>query len=334
MKKSLVLALFLLFLSSLAFAQEAWYGDYRISGPYTHKNLSIYLIHGMDTLDAGDYMTLEEAMDSGALKIYETGNVNTLRVENKSGKRKIFIQSGDIIKGGKQDRVIKHDLIINVHSGTININVFCVESGRWEKRGYEDASHFSTSKQKISSKGLKLAARDAESQQEVWEEVAEAQAKLEKNVGAPVKSGASESSLLLTLENRNVDRLSREYVNAIENIVSGQRDVVGYVFAVNGEINSGDIYANRTLFEKLWPKQIKASAVEAVSEMSAGSGYGAPAAAEIADWLASADNASEERKELDGGNVSMEQNTSDNLSYESYEPSAPSQYLHKAIIKK
>jgi hypothetical protein len=164
-------------LSASVFAEEAWYGDYRITGPYTHKNLSIYLVHGKDTIAAGDYMTLEEAMDAGVLKISETGSVNTLQLVNRS-KKKIFIQSGDIIKGGKQDRVIKHDLIININSGNINIDVFCVESGRWEKRGFEDVSHFSSSKQKISSKGLKLAARDSASQQDVWSEVAEAQSKI------------------------------------------------------------------------------------------------------------------------------------------------------------
>ncbi len=333
MKKHVALAAILLVFAAAAFADDAWYGNYRISGPYTHRNLSIYLIHGYDTVDAGDYMTLEEAMDKGALKIVETGNVNTLQVVNRS-KRKIFIQSGDIIKGGRQDRVIKHDLIINVNSGNVSINVYCVEHGRWQKRGYEDASYFSSSREKIATKGLKLAARDTESQQDVWNEVAAAQDKLEKNVGAPVKASESSSSLQLTLENKKVEKLSDEYVSAIERIVSGQRDVVGYAFAINGEINSGDIYGNRTLFEKLWPKQIKASAVEAVSEMGGNGGYGAPEASDIASWLSSADSARAEEKQVDGYNVTVEKPSSESLSFESYEPSARSQYLHKSIIKK
>jgi hypothetical protein len=333
MKKHFVFALFLLFFSAAVFAEEAWYGDYRISGPYTHKNLSIYLVHGNDTVAAGDYMTLEEALDAGVLKINETGDVNTLQLASRA-KRKIFIQSGDIIKGGRQDRIIKNDLVINVNSGIVNINVFCVEHGRWQKRGNEDAAYFSSSKKKIASKGLKLAAREMSSQQGVWDEVAEEQDKLEKNVGAPVKSKESSSSLQLTLENRNVENLSGEYVDAIEDLVSGQRDVVGYVFAINGEINSGDIYGNRTLFEKLWPKQIKASAVEAVSEMDKDGNYGAPAVSGVTSWLDSAGRAAAEEKQIDDNNVAREQDSKDNMSYESYEPSAPSQYIHKAIIKK
>jgi hypothetical protein len=333
MKKHIVLAAFLLIFSASLFAEEAWYGNNRISGPYTYRNLSIYLVHGNDTVAAGDYLTLEEALDAGVIRIKETGDVNTLQVVNKS-KRKIFIQSGDIIKGGKQDRVIKNDLIININSGTVNINVFCVEHGRWQKRGFEDSTHFSSSTESLSTKGLKLAAKSSQSQQDVWNEVEAAQEKLEKNTGAPVKARESSSSLQLTLENKGVDRLSEEYVRAIEDIVSGQRDVVGYVFAINGEINSGDIYGNRTLFEKLWPKQIKASAVEAVSEMDKSAGDSAPAAEDIASWLTSTSAAPAEEERLNDGNVSVRQDSDANLSFESYDSAAPAQYLHKSVIKK
>ena len=333
MKKYVFFVLFLSFFSAMAFADEARYGDYRITGPYTYRNLSIYLVHGGDTVDAGDYMTLEEALDAGVLKISETGDVNTLRLASRA-KRKIFIQSGDIIKGGRQDRIIKNDLVINVNSGTVNINVFCVEHGRWQKRGNEDAAYFNSSRKKIASKGLKLAAREMSSQQGVWDEVAEEQDKLEKNVGAPVRAAESSSSLQLTLENRNVEKLSDEYVDAIENLVSGQRDVVGYAFAINGGINSGDIYGNRTLFEKLWPKQIKASAVEAVSELDRDGNYGAPAVTEVSSWLDSAGSAASEEKRIDDNNISRDQDTGENMSYESYEPSAPSEFIHKSVIKK
>jgi hypothetical protein len=336
MKKTFAMAVFafvLSFLTVSVYADEAWYKDYRISGPYTYKNLSIYLVHGNDTVDAGDYMTLEEAMDAGVLKINETGNVNALQLVNRS-KRKIFIQSGDIIKGGRQDRVIKNDLIINVNSGIVNINVFCVEHGRWQKRGFEDAGHFSSSRESIATKGLKLAAKDTQSQQDVWNEVSRAQDKLEKSVGAPVTSNESSSSLLLTLENKDVEKLSDEYVDAIENKVSGQRDVVGYVFAINGGINSCDIYGNRTLFEKMWSKQIKASAVEAVSETDNGGNYGSPGASDIASWLDSTGGSNAEEKQVDSNNVSVEKDSDADMSYESYEAAAPSKCVHQEIIKK
>ena len=44
--------------------------------------------------------------------------------------------------------------------------------------------------------------------------------------------------------------------------------MIGYVFAINGHVNSADVYASRALFVKLWPKLLKASAVEAVAELN------------------------------------------------------------------
>ena len=44
-------------------------------------------------------------------------------------------------------------------------------------------------------------------------------------------------------------------------------DVIGYVFAINGQVNSADIYASRALFAKLWPKLLKATSVEAIAEL-------------------------------------------------------------------
>jgi len=47
--------------------------------------------------------------------------------------------------------------------------------------------------------------------------------------------------------------------------------VIGFAFAINGKINSTDRYASSALFKKLWPKLLKASAVEAVAEKKDGS---------------------------------------------------------------
>ena len=50
-------------------------------------------------------------------------------------------------------------------------------------------------------------------------------------------------------------------------MLQNRPDVIGYVFAINGHVNSADIYASRALFVKLWPKLLKASAVEAIAEL-------------------------------------------------------------------
>src|SRR4051812_46709084 len=73
---------------------------YRISSPYTYKNLSIFLIHGKDENTKDNVITLQEAMERKLFRVYETGDVNQLEVENVSKTLDVFIQSGDIVKGG------------------------------------------------------------------------------------------------------------------------------------------------------------------------------------------------------------------------------------------
>ena len=56
-----------------------------------------------------------------------------------------------------------------------------------------------------------------------------------------------------------------EYVKKLGGVIKGQSDVIGFAFAVNGKINSADVYVSNSLFKKLWLKMLKASATEAVS---------------------------------------------------------------------
>ena len=127
----------------------------RISGPLVHENLAVYFIHGRSAPGKAP-LTLEEAMASGAVKVRETSNVNQLEIENL-GNDEVFVQSGDIVKGGKQDRTLMVSLLLPPKSGAIPIASFCVEEGRWTARGREDAKNFSTASASVPSRELKLA---------------------------------------------------------------------------------------------------------------------------------------------------------------------------------
>ena len=255
-----------LFTLAAAFSASAQTSAYRISSPYTHKNLTIFLIHGKDQSSKGNVMTLQEAMERKLFVVYETSDVNELEVENLSKDQEVFIQSGDIVKGGKQDRVLAVSIIIPARSGRVKIDAFCVESGRWTKRGGEDAGKFTSSNDRIVSRELKVAANATRSQQEVWKQVSEAQDKLSSNVGDLVNSGESRSSLQLSLENKKVVANIDEYIKNLSSIADGKSDVIGYAFAINGKINSADVYVSNALFKKVWLKNLKATATEAVSE--------------------------------------------------------------------
>src|SRR6202171_5550442 len=178
---------------------------YRVSGPFTHENLSLYVVHG--EADKGPVpLTLEEALARGKVQVDETSRVNELSLENL-GDDEVFIQAGDIVKGGKQDRVIGVSLLVPAKSGKIPISSFCVEQGRWTARGVEDASRFASAGSSVPSRRAKMAIYAAPSpasgadlpdfrrmdntstrQSEVWRDVAATQRKLEENVGAPVAS--------------------------------------------------------------------------------------------------------------------------------------------------
>jgi hypothetical protein len=129
-------------------------GDYTITGPFEQGNLSVFLVHGADRLNGTHYLTLQEAMEKKIVVVHETGNVYELSIENVSPERAVYIQSGDIVKGGRQDRTIAMDFIAPPRSGKMPIDAFCVESGRWHGRGAEPASLFASSDNQLAGKAL------------------------------------------------------------------------------------------------------------------------------------------------------------------------------------
>lgn len=245
-----------------------------LSGPYVHKNLAVYLIHGSDRIKEKEFLTLAEALEQKKAVVAETGEVERLTVENLSTVP-IYVHAGAIVKGGKQDRMVKDDYLVPPKT-KISVYTFCVESGRWRARGSEKATEFSSNTNTVATKELKLAARSSQQQGEVWKEVGNAQTKLSSNVGGDVRSKDSASSLQLTLEDQKVKDSTEEYRKALADIVKDKKDVVGYAFAINGKINSTDVYGAKALFLKLWPQLLEATAVEAVANLQKDQKYTAP----------------------------------------------------------
>lgn len=183
-----ILAALLLLLPSLLLrAQDRpRAGDYQISGPYHYRNLSVFLLHGEDGITGRKMVTLEEGMAQGFVKVYETGTVNGLEIENLSNDTEVYVQAGDIVKGGRQDRTLGIDMTLLPNSGRVSVASFCVERGRWAKRGEESAAEFASSTTLLASNELRLAVRDAKNQSEVWANVDAMQTTLSKNLGVQV----------------------------------------------------------------------------------------------------------------------------------------------------
>jgi len=298
-------------LVSLPFAVPAFAdAAIQVSGPIVHDNLAIYVVHGSGG-GGGVPLSLQEALAKGVVKVHETGSVNALTVEN-TGKDEVYVQAGDIVKGGQQDRVLSVDLLLPPRSGEVSIAAFCVEPGRWTARGNEDVRQFSSAAAAMPSHEAKVAMRSyavtaaapaanasastmayaggagvGESQQEIWSTVRKTQDSLSRSVGAPVAAPASPSSLQLSLENDRLKQAQTAYIAALQGAGETGDDIVGYVFAINGKINSGDVYASNALFRKMWNKLLAANVTEAISVKEA-AGAAPPAVKDVEAFLATA----------------------------------------------
>jgi hypothetical protein len=246
--------------------------DYRFSGPYTHENLTLYLIHGQTTLPDKTFLTLQEALEQNKVVVHETGQVNCLTIENTSDED-VFVQSGDVVKGGQQDRTFPYDFIAPAHSGRIPIEAFCVEQGRWGQRGQEESNRFASSSLTLCSKELKRAAAGDRSQEDVWTNVDRLQRKLTANLGQVVSSAGSPSSYQLALENPSLRRALQPYLETLRPALAGKEDVIGVAILVNGEVSSAEVYASSALFAKLWPKLLESAATEAFAEWKKGESF-------------------------------------------------------------
>lgn len=252
-----------------------------LSKPTTVRNLTAWFVTSPSA--SRTYAVLEEAMERHPQLLHETGNVNQLLIENP-GDLDLFIQAGDIVKGGRQDRTIGSDFIVPAKSEPIPVPAFCVEARRWHKRRDESDIYFSKSTDAVSSKKLRAAIRLRKEQGAVWDSVAEEQEKISKVSGISAFAAESPSSLQLSYEIEEIDNLRREICEKIDSQrVAG---ATGVVWAINGEISHADLYASEELFTKLWRKLVQAAALEAISESHSGRGSDLPSPNDIGIWLA------------------------------------------------
>jgi len=306
--------------------------SYRLSGPYTHGNLTVFLVHGKD-LTNKTFLTLQEALAQKKVRVYETRDVNELAIRNLSNKD-IYVQAGDIVRGGDQDRMISLDFIVPPRSGRMPIAAFCVEPGRWSKRGNEENASFSSSENMIATKDLKLAAKREKSQQAVWQNVKVAQEKLAANVVAAAVEIDNSSSFELSVENAKVKETTEAYTRALSAIVQNKPDVIGYVFAINGHVNSADVYASRALFVKLWPKLLNASAVEAVAELNKEVEPKAVASETVHTFLADSEKARAEARQVTRRVKVVTREDDKNIFFETQDSAANDGWVHRNYIRK
>jgi len=309
-------------------------GVQRWSEPYQKGNLTIFIAYGDDNINAQHILTLDEALDKGKIKVNETGTVNNLAAENLSKTQDVFIQSGDIVKGGKQDRVLSVDLVLPPQSGKVNISSFCVESGRWQKRGKEDNRSFNSARKRVVSKELKLAAKLKKDQSEVWQKVEEAQRQLSEKLGTPVKNSLSQSSLQLSLENRELKNNLTSYKSEYSDIVNKSGNAIGYAYAINGEINGADVYGASDLFKKMWPRLLDATVTEALSKQDTRKQLKQVSEDDLRQWLKQTQSEKSSEEKISNNTILHTYENTEQAKFETKDKRYGDKTVHRNILSK
>jgi hypothetical protein len=292
---------------------------FKVLEPIRHGNLTVFPVVGPKSYLTGEFLTLDEGLRSGEVVVTEAGQarglirrhpvavaaveregaqVNRLVLINNS-KKPLLLLGGEIVTGGKQDRVIGKDRIVPAESDPIDLGVFCVEPGRWAA----SSEHFGASGLTYASRvatgtaggvgggsvgapvplpstmmaqpSVRARAMGDKDQNEVWAEVRKQQQAMQTvEVTAAAQTVATEiartSSYAKVMENddvkQRVDAVAKPIEQNYQSLIRQLRDrnAVGVVVAVNGRIIWADIFASTDLLEKYWPKLVRSYASEAV----------------------------------------------------------------------
>ena len=271
-------------------------GDWHLLSPITYENISVFPVVTFSTSDTGHFLTLEEGLASGEVIVSEQGNAGMVRnrdgsvTSNYSGgasvnqlvlinrsKRPLLLLAGELVSGGKQDRIIGKDRIVPVGAEPLPLSVFCVEHGRWSSGG-----NFSAAKSIVHPSVREQAAVN-QKQTDVWNAV-----RLGTTAAAPtaappprVDSSALAYAVVNEAPTESYDKLynkSKTVGGSVDSFVeeiqrrfnketSGLKNerVVGVVVAYGGEVAWSDIFASEDLFRKYWTKLLRSYAVEALA---------------------------------------------------------------------
>jgi len=225
----------------------------KVGEPVRYKNLTIFPLLAKRIFSLHDYITLDQAIDKGWLKIREAGSgeVNFVEVKN-NGPEPVFIMTGEMITGARQDRMLKEDLLLPTQSGWIRVPVFCVEHGRWT-----EVSHEFKSGGLLVPNTVREKAKMTESQTEVWDEIAASQDRLGISAGT--------GTVNANYEDEEVKKALAEYTDKFIKIPKLSKATIGVVVVTGNQIIGFDMFANNSLLDKLWPKLIKSYCIDAIS---------------------------------------------------------------------
>ncbi len=296
----------------------------QVLAPITHGNLTIFPVVGGTDYDTTRFLTLDEGVRAGTVIVTERGSlqgllrrgqpisrnsspeVNQLVLVNNSD-RPLLLLAGEIVTGGKQDRVIGADRLVPPQSDPIDLSVFCVEPGRWVGR----SEQFSSMKSQMAQPSVRVPAMAAKDQHQVWNQVAAAKKAAEiassqtvevtaaaplvqadnadlstnfsTNPGVNAANGGNDlthvasgvvggpTSYAATMANPRVqatiDNAAGNYNSILQEL--RKTGAKGVVVAINGNIVWADLFASNDLLMRYWQKLVRSYAAESLTSTGA-----------------------------------------------------------------
>jgi hypothetical protein len=192
--------------------------------------------------------TLDEARQRGDLQIVEReqATVPTLIVENR-GKSHVLLLAGEILLGGKQNRVLVEDVLLPPASGPRDIGVYCVEQGRWAGRSKEFEA-----KGSFAAPGLRARVMEKADQGRVWAEVE----RYARAAAAPSPSRDYQAVYEQPEVKAHLEAAARE-------LAEPPAAALGAAVFTGRTLAGLDLFGDPSLFARQWPKLLRAQALDA-----------------------------------------------------------------------
>ncbi|MES1225811.1 MAG: DUF6569 family protein, partial [Bacteroidota bacterium] len=184
-------------------------------------------------------ISFKQALQQGLVTVQERGttaieNVHWLSLYNNSDKN-VLVSSGEVLEGGRQDRMTSRDTIVAAKSGRIDLPVMCVEEGRWSEKDKKFAYR------KMANMHLRKTLDQTRSQVQIW-----------KEINGQLDSGKIKNKTLSYLS-RDKDKiftaLQNEYWQYFKDkFGKPDSNIVGIVCVSGDKILGSDIFISSNLF--------------------------------------------------------------------------------------
>jgi hypothetical protein len=199
------------------------------------------------------YITLKEGLQKGLITIEERGeylvdNINVLMIQNRSGKD-LFIKSGEIVMGGRQDRVFARDTIIRSSSKPAAVSVYCIEENRWSSHEKKFIYRGNT------ANGLQKLIDSVNSQTKLWDEIRRL---LKQN------NQTSTSSYAALINNKKISDTTNAYFQYfLRELRRKDSSIVGVIASTGNKVLGADVFITTSLFYQTLPNILEKFAIEA-----------------------------------------------------------------------